>query len=188
MRANNDLKDLTLPIYRRVERKNDKDETVTEWLESTLQVVTRERQVTVNWDFDVVDVRTGAVLHHRAVPASCAARIVWTDFKPEGDCDRYSLLPPDVRRSDSARAKRVDAQWEERCGTWTLSSLLVKARDGRNRARWSKDYRGEFRGTDTRRRPVWLGELPGEDDMAFVALDTAWRDVFSALQELDAKD
>lgn len=188
MRANNDLKDLTLPIYRRVERKNDKDETVTEWLESSLQVITREREVTVNWEFDVLDVKSGVLLHHRAVPATCAARIVWTDFKPEGDCDRYSLLPPDVRRSDTARAKRVDSQWETRVGSWTLPSLLLKSRDERGRARWSKDYRHEFRGVESRRRPVWLGELPGEDDMAFVALDGAWRDVLAGLQELDAKD
>jgi hypothetical protein len=188
MRANNDLKDLTLPIYRKVDRKDDKGGTITDWVESSLQVVTRERQVTVNWEFDVLDARSGVVLAHRTVPAATAARVVWSDFKPEGDCDRYTLLPPDVRRNDTTRAKRVDSQWEERVGSWTLPSLLTKARDGRNRAHWSREYRGEFRGTDTRRRPVWLGELPGEDDMAFVALDSAWRDVYTALQELDAKD
>jgi hypothetical protein len=188
MRSNNELKDLTLPVYRRVERKGENGETVTEWLESTLRVVTRERELTLNWEFDVVDAKSGAVLSHRSLPATCAARVVWTDFKPEGDCDRYALLPPDVRRSDAARAKRVDTQWEERVGSWTLPSLLTRAREERGRARWSKEYRGEFRGVESRRRPVWLGELPGEDDMAFVALDGAWRSVLTALQELDARD
>jgi hypothetical protein len=35
---------------------------------------------------------------------------------------------------------------------------------------------------------VWLGELPAESDLAFVALDDAWRDVFAGLKELDARD
>ena len=32
---------------------------------------------------------------------------------------------------------------------------------------------------------VDLGELPGEGDLAFVALDDAWRSVYDALRELD---
>lgn len=188
LRSNNDLKDLTLPIYRRVESKDDKGVTRVRWDEATLRVVTREREVAVSWSFDVLDVESGAVVASRSVPSNTAARVVWTDFKPEGDCDRYALLPPDVRRSDAARARQVDAQWEERLGSWTLPSLLLKARDARGRARWSKEYRSDFRGVDSRRRPVWLGELPGEDDLAFVALDEAWHPVLTTLQELDARD
>lgn len=188
MRSNNDLKDLTLPVFRRIEVKTDSGTTVTRWDEASLRVVTRQRDVTVNWDFDVLDVRTGAVVEHREVPTSTAARVVWTDFKPVGDCDRYSLLPPDVRSRDSARAKQVDSQWDERVGSWKLAELLKHAQNDRGRARWSKEYRGEFRGVDSRRRPVWLGELPGEDDMAFVALDEAWRPVLATLKDLDAKD
>jgi hypothetical protein len=30
-----------------------------------------------------------------------------------------------------------------------------------------------------------MGELPAEGDLAFVALDGAWRDVYDALIELD---
>lgn len=188
LRSNNDLKDLTIPIYHRVERKNDKDETVVSWTESTLRVITREREVKVNWDYEVIDVKSGVVLAHREVPADAAARIVWTDFKPEGDPGRYELLPPDVRKRDSERAKRVDSQWQERVGSWKLADLLKRARDDRGRSKWSRDYRHEFHGTDSRNRPVWLGELPGEDDLAFVALDDAWRPVLATLQELDATD
>lgn len=189
MRSNNDLKDMTLPIYRRIEAKDETGATVTRWDEATLRVVTREREVTVNWGFDVLDTRTGAVVEHRDVPTNTAARVVWTDFKPVGDCDHYALLPPDVRRTDSARAKQVDGQWDERLGSWKLAELLKRAQGDRSsRTRWSKDYRREFRGVDSRRRPVWLAELPGEDDLAFVALDDAWRPVFASLKDLDAKD
>ena len=188
LRSNHDLKDLTLPVFRKIEQKNEQGEPIVKWFESSLTVVTREREVTVNWEYAVLDVKTGAVLLTRTRPAVAAARIVWTDFKPEGDCDRYALLPPDVRKTDDARAKRVDAQWQDRVGSWTLPALLIKARDERGRRQWSRDYRGEFRGVESRRRPVWLGELPGEDDLAFVALDGVWRDVVSGLQELDERD
>jgi hypothetical protein len=188
LRSNNELKLMTIPIYRKVQYKDATGATLVRWDESTLHVITRERQVTVNWDFDVMDVKSGSVLAHRAVPSVTAARVVWTDFRPDGDCDLYSLLPPDVRRSDTVRAKRVDSEWDERCGTWTLPDLLRKSRDARVRITWSKEYRGDFRGVDTRRRPVWLGELPGEDDLAFVALDGAWRPVLATLQELDERD
>jgi hypothetical protein len=188
MRSNNDLKDMTLPIYRRVETKDETGATVTRWDEATLRVVTREREVTVNWGFDVLDTRSGAVVEHREVPTNTAARVVWTDFKPVGDCDRYALLPPDVRTKDSARAKQVDGQWDERVGTWKLAELLKRAQNDRGRTRWSRDYRHEFRGVDSRRRPVWLAELPGEDDLAFVALDDAWKPVLATLRDLDAKD
>lgn len=188
LRSNNELKLMTVPIYRKVTYKDATGATLVRWDESTLHVITRERQVTVNWDFDVMDVKSGAVLAHRAVPSNTAARVVWTDFRPEGDCDLYSLLPPDVRSRDTVRAKRVDSEWDERCGTWTLPDLLRKSRDARIRITWSKEYRGDFRGVDTRRHPVWLGELPGEDDLAFVALDDAWRPVLATLQELDERD
>ena len=82
----------------------------------------------------------------------------------------------------------MDSQWQERVGSWKLADLLLKARDARGRSKWSRDYRREFHGTDSRNRPVWLGELPGEDDLAFVALDDAWRPVLSTLQELDGQD
>ncbi len=188
LRSNNDLKDLSIPIYRRVERKNKNDETVVSWDPSTLRVITREREVKVNWDFEVIDVKSGIVVAHREVPADAVARIVWTDYRPEGNPNQYHLLPPDVRKRDSSRAKQVDSQWQERVGSWKLADLLLKARDARGRSKWSRDYRREFHGTSSRQRPVWLGELPGEDDLAFVALEDAWRPVLSTLQELDGQD
>ena len=188
LRSSDDFEDLTLPVYRRVEHQDDKGVTTVSWDEASLRVVTREREVTVNWDFEVIDVRSGAVLAHHEAPANAAARIVWTDFKPEGDIDQYTLLPPDVRKSDAARAKSVDSQWEEGVGSWKLPELLRKSRDERGRSRWSKAYRREFHGVDSRRRPVWLGELPGEDDLAFIALEDAWRPVLEVLQELDAQE
>ena len=34
---------------------------------------------------------------------------------------------------------------------------------------------------------MWLGELPGENDLAAVALDVIWQPVLGMLKELDAR-
>ncbi len=187
LRCNNSERDLTLPLFHKVESKDDKGVSVVRWDESSLRVITRERDVTMTWDFDVIQVATGAVLAHREPPAHTVVRIAWSDFRPEKECDRYALLPPDVRSAEPDRAKKLDAQWKDHLGSWALKDLLEHARDARSRSRWSSRYRDEFY-VDTRQRPVWLGELPSEEDMAFVALHEAWRPVLAALTELDAKD
>jgi hypothetical protein len=187
IRTNNDMKDLTIPIYHRTVGKDPDGHDIERWEESSLRVVTRERQVTVQYDFDVIDVRTGEVLLHKQLPAETAARVVWTDFRPAEDCDHYALLPPDVRKAQPDRARKLDEQWSDRVGSWQLKDLLVKARDERSRANYNSRYRGEFL-NNTRSRPVWLGELPREDDLAFCALNELWRPVNDALKELDTKD
>jgi hypothetical protein len=135
----------------------------------------------------VIDVRTGATLARRIVPGEAHAHTVWTDFRPEGDCTHYALLDPDTRKAEPERAKAVDAQWKERVGSWTLPALLERAQKGRDRARYKPDYRREFLG-DTRARPVWLGELPSEDELAYCALETVWKPVLAALEELDERE
>ncbi len=188
LRSSTSQHDLTMPLYHRVEEKDDKGVTIVRWEESSLRVVTREREVTVQYDFDVLSTKSGAVLAHHEEPAHAVARVAWTDYRPEEHCDRYALLPPDVRSSDPDRARAVDAQWREQMGSWEVRDLLQRARDQHERSSWSVRYRGDFYGVDTRQRPVWLGALPGEDDMAFVALHDAWRPVLATLKELDSKD
>ena len=67
-----------------------------------------------------------------------------------------------------------------------LPSLLEKARNDRHRSRYSASDRHAFFG-DCRERPIWLGGLPGENDMAAIALDVVWQPVLGMLKELDEK-
>jgi len=179
----------TLPLFRKRESTDDKGVTTVSWDESSFRVMTRERDVTVQYVFDVVDVASGTVIAHREEPAHTIVRVAWTDFHPDPneDCGRYALLPPDVRKSDPDRARNVDAQWRDTMGSWDLKQFLERARDERGRSRYSTRYRGEFYG-DTRQHPVWMGELPAENDMAGVALSDAWKPVLAVLKDLDAKD
>ncbi len=189
MRSTNSEREVTLPLYRRLESTDDKGVTIVRWQETSMRVVTRERDVTVQYVFDVLDVASGTVLAHREEPAHTIVRTAWTDFRPDPneDCGRYALLPPDVRKAEPERARTVDAQWRDHLGSWDVKGLLERARDERGRARYSTRYRGEFFG-DTRQRPVWVGELPSENDMAGVALNEAWKPVLAVLKDLDAKD
>ncbi len=184
MRSTDSTREPNVSVYRRLEGKDEQGNAVVTWKESVMTVVTRDREVTVRYAFDVIDVRSGAVVLHRDKEAHAAARVAWTGFRPEEDCDHYSLLPPDVRAASPDRARQVDAGWKERMGSWTLPEFLKSARSDRERAHYSPRYRREFHG-DTRLHPVWLGELPGEGELAFVALEGAWRPVYDALIELD---
>lgn len=187
VRASNSQRELTTPLYRRVESKDDKGVVTVRWDESTLKIVTLARDVTVQYDFDVLDVASGAVLAHYEQPAHARVRVAWTDFRSEKEFDRYALLPPDVRKADPKRARQVDAEWRDHMGSWDLQDLLRQSRDERARSRYSSRYRGEFYG-DTQARPVWMGELPSENELAFVALHGTWRAVLAVLKELDVKD
>ena len=186
LRSNNSQRDLKLPLFRRIDSKDDKGVATVRWEESTLPIVTRERDVTVQYEFDVLEVASGLVLAHVEQPARAWVRVAWTDYRPDENSDRYTLLPPDVRKADPKRARQVDAQWREQMGSWNLGEVLQHSRDQRARSRYSSRFRGEFYG-DTRARPVWMGELPSENDLAFVALHDTWRAVLATLKELDRK-
>lgn len=187
LRARNSDRTLATPLFHRVETRDDNGVVAVRWDESTMRIVTRQREVTVQFEFDVIDASDGSVLAHREESADAAARIAWTDFRPEEHYDRYALLPPDLRRTDPERAKKVDAQWRDNMGSWQLQELLHSAREQRDRARYATHYRGEFY-QDTREHPVWLGELPGENELAFIALRDTWRAVHATLRDLDKKD
>ena len=187
LRSSSNQSELVTPVYRKRESKDSQGNPIVRWEEQSLRVILRDREVAVQYDFDVLDVRSGAVVLHRDLPARTAARIAWTDFRPAGGPDEYALLPAECRRDDPDRGKQVDAQWSERMGTWSLPAFMQKAREDRSRERYDRRYRGEFF-ADTHRRPVWLGELPGEEELAFVAVDDAWHSVIDALVELDPKD
>ena len=174
-----------MPVYQRVERR-DSTGTVVTWEEFTLPVVSRQREVSVQYDLDVVEVSTGTVLAHRDQLAQAFARVVWTDFMPDNNYDRYALLPPEIRNTNSRRASEADAAWRNEMGSWTLRDFLRNSRDQRVRSRYSRTYRADFY-DDTRTTPALLGELPSEHELTFVALRDVWRDVMAALKELDAQ-
>ena len=172
-------------IYRKTVERDTGNVTHVRYAESDLRVIARERRVQARYEFMVLDVRHGAVVASRSEPVEAVARTIWTDYRPSGDCKDYCLAPPDLERDDPLQARRAEERWSSHCGSWALPDLLERARDRSGRERYEGRYLHEFADAE---RPVFLGELPGEDDLARLALDDVWRPVFDVLRELDLED
>ena len=184
LRSNNTLGDWRFPVFHAEPGKDADDKPADVWVESPLHVVSRERHVQVSCTYEVVDVRTGAVLASDAQPYEAWARVLWSDFLADGDCDRYRLAPPTAASSDAERAQK---EWDDSLRGMALSDLLQKARAIDRREHWDGRYRSEFP-RDSRDHPVFLAELPPEADMAYLALQSAWQPVLEALRTLDPQD
>jgi hypothetical protein len=173
-------------IFRKVVERDTSGARRERYVEQEFRAVEREREVSVRYDVEVVDVEDEASLAAYADATTAYARVVFTDFQAQGDCGDYCLVSPSLKQTDRARAERIEAEWKHHFGTWTLPSLLERARKDRSHSRYSSGDRQAFFG-DCHERPVWLGELPGENDLAAVALDVVWQPVLGMLKELDAK-
>ena len=186
MRARTDSWTFQYPIYRKVAERDTAGKVHERWQEMRFDGIARERVVTLRWDLRVLDARTGDPLADHSEAVETAARVAWTDFRADGDCGDYRLVPPDAESSE--RGKAVVARWKECFGGWTLPEMLERARHDRRRAVYQSSYRDEFLRADSRKRPVLCGELPRENDMATLALEGAWAPLLATLQELDPKD
>ena len=186
MRASSAFRSFDRTIYRKVVERDSSGEH-TRYAETRFAGVSRERWVTVHCDFDVLDARTGQVVARRQDAFDSSARVVWTDYRAEGDCGAYCLVPPDVKRDDPVHAKEVEDSWHECFGSWRLSDLLERSRRETRRVTYQPGDRGDFR-RPSHEHPVLLGELPTEDDLAYVALEDAWQKVMETLRELDEKE
>jgi hypothetical protein len=187
LQVDNHTSDFTVPVYARHVDKGPDGETRERWTESSLDVLARQRVVRVMVAFEVLDTRSGQVLASHTVPREVFARVAWTSYRADGDCDRFTLAPPAAAQVPADRVKRSQERWKETMGSWTVPAFLERARQKPERRAWSRDYRTDFHG-DTRQRPVWLAELPGVDDMVFVALRNSEEPVIAALRELDDQD
>ena len=78
------------------------------WVEQDFHAVSREREVNIQYDVEVVDTHGRSTLAKFTRGATAYARVVFTDFAPEGDCSDYSLVPPAVRTNDTERTRRIE--------------------------------------------------------------------------------
>ena len=177
--------DAALRIYHKVSERDSAGKSHERWVETRFDAVARERVVSLRWELEVIDARSRATISTRSEPVETTARVAWTDFRADGNCADYRLMPPDLEDSESG--KGVAARWRECFGAWTLPDMLERARRERGRSVYRAGYRDEFR-TDSRKHPVLCGELPAEDDMAYLALEGVWRPVLVALKSVDRAD
>ena len=155
--------------------------------ETSFTAVTRQRDVKVQYEFEVLDVNNEQTLARHGDESHAVANTVYSLFQPRGDCDNYCLLPPAMKSANPKRAEEIDKGWTATFGSLTLSKMLLKSRESRGRTRYRPEYRKEFFNASFV-FPVFLDDLPSPNDMALIALDDTWKPVYDALKSLDADD
>jgi hypothetical protein len=173
-------------VYRREEYSDSSNRTVTRYTEVGFEAVRRQRHVTVNVSSQVLDANQAQAVTQRDRTLEATARTVYTTYRPDGDCDRYSLVPPDMRQHDSERASRIESGWHDMFGSWTVPALLQCSRDNHDRRSYRSDYRDEFR-SNTVDHPYFLDDMPSETDLLTVALSGSGRDIVDQVREQDDK-
>ncbi len=93
-------------IYRRVEEPDTSGRTVERYAEVPLDVAARLRRVTVRFEFEIRDTNDGSIVAVHDDTVTSEARVVFTAFHAEGDSRNYCLVPPPMRKADSAAAAR----------------------------------------------------------------------------------
>jgi hypothetical protein len=168
-------------IYRRVVETDDAGHKVTRYVEQSFDAILRRRTVSVSWAIEALDTEHASPLAERNGTEEVIAYTAYTAYEAEGDCDDYFL----AAGSDAAGRKRAETRWKKTFGSWTLSNFLAHARKNRrSRVAYRPSYRDEFRG-GTGGHPVFLDDVPTEDDLIVVALHDVWKPVHAVLQELD---
>ena len=190
MRSQNNDANFSFSTYRRrpqkekeaaseASRKDDK-----EYVEEKVNITRHERQVWVTYDFSVLDTHDGKALLSRSATLPANACVVWTDYAPAGDYDKYSLFTPELKSKEPETVKAIEGRWHDCAGSWKLPAFLERAGSKGRHERYRPEDRQSFYEASSD-YPVFLGELPPEDDLAFVALDGVWEPVLAALRELD---
>ena len=173
-------------ISRRVKTRDaDGSETV-RWIEVPIEVVARERDVTVGVEYEVISVADGSSLGRKRFERSTSARAVWTSFMPEGDLDSYSLVSDALRAADPVRAKAIESSWKSACGeSATLHDVLEARRAAPSDARYNRSALPRLIAGAAF---VFLQDLPPADDLALAALANASGPLRDDLLQLDTVD
>jgi len=149
-----------------------------------MHVSRHERRVWVKYDFSILDTHDGKILLTRGDEVPAEAIVVWTDYEPVGESNSYALYTAEMQKAHPEAVKVIDGRWRQCAGGWKLSAFLERARDEHRHTRYRPEDRQAFYDFSSE-HPVFLGELPPEGDLAFVALDRVWEPLLAALRELD---
>ena len=184
MRSSANSGDFTQTIFRKTVDKDEKGATRERYIEHTIDILTHDREISVGFEYQVLGVDEGVVVGAFSGTMKASAHAVFTSSPVEGDCDDYCLVPPDMKRSDPDRAKRIETDWGDRCGGWKLTELLEHARREKGRSAYGSRYEdASTSGEDG--RAFFPGELPSEAELAKLAFGQVWEPLLRTLRDLD---
>ena len=174
-------------IFHKTEDKDEKGATRERYVEQLIEVVTRDRDLSVGYEYQVLDVGDGSAIVGYSGTMEATAHAIFTSSPVAGDCDDYCLVPPDIKKSDPDRAKRIESGWEDRCGGWKLTELLDRSRKEKARSGSESRY-GDDSDLRAGGRAFFLGDVPPEGELARLALGQVWEPMIRTLRDLDQRE
>src|SRR5258706_16361511 len=106
----------------------------------------------------MVSVEDGPAITGNSGTLHAFAHSILASTPVSGDDKDYCLLPPDLRKQDTERAKQVDSDWQDHCGEGSLGDLPARSRSDRGSG-YAPPY-GDGRGLRANGRAFSPGELP----------------------------
>jgi tetratricopeptide (TPR) repeat protein len=183
MRSNTNTGQFTQTVYHKTVDKDETGASRERYVERAIDVLTRDREISVGYEYSVVDVQDGSVITGNSGTLRAAAHAVYTSSPVGGEDEDYCLVPPDVQKQDPERAKHIESEWQDRCGDWKLTDLIARSRREHARgydSRYQDDWVLRADG-----RAVFLGDVPPEGDLVKLAFGQVWEPLAHTLHDLD---
>ncbi len=174
-------------VLQRVKEKDEQGHEVERWVDVPMDVVARERTVTVEVEYELISTDEEVTIAREPVRRSLTARTLWTALAPGLDPGAYALVSDPVRKGDPERARRVETRWKAVAGERTaLRDVLQGVKSARGRPSYRRDLLPRFYPGAS--GPVFLDDLPPAEDLAYAALIHAWEPLLDELVRTDALD
>jgi len=186
MRSNTNTGNFTQTVYQKTVDKDEKGATRERYVEHAIDVLTRDRELSVGYEYSVVDVEDGNAITGNSGTLRAAAHAIYTSSPVGGDDDDYCLVPPDIKKQDPDRAKRIESGWADHCGDWKLTDLIARSRKERGRGYESRYEDDWVLRSDS--RAVFLGDVPSEGELAKLAFGQVWEPLARTLRDLDRSE
>ncbi len=183
LRTNTNVGAFTQTVYHKTVDKDDKGAERERYSEGTMVVVTRDRELSVGYEYSILNVEDETAITGNSGTLHAFAHSILASTPVSGDDKDYCLIPPDLRKQDPDRAKRVDSDWQDHCGDWTLGDLLARTRSDRGSG-YASRY-GDGWVLRANGRAFFLGELPPEGELAKLAFGQVWEPLTQTLADLD---
>ncbi|HEY2923574.1 MAG TPA: hypothetical protein VGJ98_01250 [Candidatus Eisenbacteria bacterium] len=186
MRSNTNTGTFTQTVFQKYADKDEKGFSRDRYREHTIDILTRDRELSVSYEYQVIDVEGGSSIVGNSGTLRAAAHAIYTSSPVGGDDDDYCLVSPELGKSDPDRAKRIESEWKERCGDWKLTELIDRSRKERSRSRLR--YESRYQDDWTLRsdaRAVFLGDVPPEGELVKMAFGQVWEPMARTLKEVD---
>lgn len=174
-------------VQRRVTEKDEQGREVVRWMDIPIDVVSRQRTVRVEVEYEVIATDEEVVVARQDVQRTMTAHTLWVARAPEGDLDAYALISEQLRQREPERANRVETRWKSVAGERTsVKDVLRGVRGAQGRPAYRRELLPRF--YPDVKGPVFLDDLPPAEDLAYAALIHAWEPLLDDLVRLDPLD